>query len=144
MTCGWRACAMSALLAPGLGAGAAGADAITLPSGVVVHEIDRIWDEDAAAIRIRYLVPRLREPASLYSADPERVLTDMTWLCETQIRRLFAPGTDPRDEGWEGAIVTMMDREIPFGEIDAEATQFFEGFLFTMDGCTLDLDLYHD
>ncbi len=120
------------------------ADALRLPSGVDAQPLEPIWDEDLSVIRLRYIVPRLAEPASLYAANTELVFDDMLWLCETQARRLFEPGQTPQYEGWEGAVVTLMDREVEFGVTDADSLQFFEWFSFTMDGCEIDLDEYHD
>lgn len=120
------------------------AGAFQLPSGVGAHPLEPIWDEDLSVIRLRYIVPRLAEPASLYAANTELVFDDMLWLCETQARRLFEPGDAPQSQGWAGAVVTLMDREVEFGVADTESLQFFEWFSFTMDGCEIDLDEYHD
>lgn len=125
-------------------AGHAGAQApLTLPSGVMATPHDQILDEKAGAIRLRYLVPDLAEPASLYAGDPERVYEDMLWLCETQLRTLYPPPGDPRDDGWSSIVITLMDRPVEFGVIVPEAVQLFEGFSLTMDGCDFE-DEFHD
>ncbi len=130
-------------LALALGGGAQ-ADTLRLPSGVAAQPLPPVWDEDMSVIRLRYVVERLSEPSSLYAAGSERVFDDMQWLCETQARRLFDADTDPRDEGWTGAVVTLMDREVEFGITDMDAIQLFEWFTFTMDGCEIALGDIHD
>ncbi|MCC5955205.1 MAG: hypothetical protein JJU07_03815 [Natronohydrobacter sp.] len=118
--------------------------ALILPSGEQATPLPVIWDEDESVIRLRFVVERLREPQSLYGADPQRVFDDMQWLCETQVTGLFEADRDPRDDGWTGAVVTLMDREVDFGTVDSESFQLFEWFSFGMDGCELDLGDYHE
>jgi hypothetical protein len=116
---------------------------LTLPSGVMATPFDQILDEGTGAIRMRFLVPALAEPASIYSGDPDRVFEDMLWLCETQVRALFPLPADPRDEGWDSVVVTLMDRPVEFGVMAPDAMQLFEGFALTMDGCDFE-DEFHD
>lgn len=118
--------------------------ALTLPSGEQATPLPVIWDEGESVIRLRFVVDRLREPQSLYSGDPQRVFDDMQWLCETQVAGLFDADMDPRDDGWTGVVVTLMDREVEFGTVDAESVQLFEWFRFGMDGCELDLGDYNE
>jgi len=122
----------------------AAAGMLVLPSGENAQPLPVIWDEDMSVIRLRYVVPRLNEPASLYMGDAQRVFDDMEWICETQISGLFADGLAPQDDGWFGAVVTLMDRDVEFGTVDADSLQLFEWFTFGMDGCEIDLDLYHE
>ncbi|MDD7970404.1 DUF6497 family protein [Roseinatronobacter sp. HJB301] len=117
---------------------------LLMPSGEMAYPLDEIYDEDQSMIRLRYVVPKLAEPASLYAADALRVFEDMLWLCSTQLRSLADIGEFPQDQGWQGAIITMLEHEIPFGTRDADVVQFFEGFLFGMDGCEMEDDVYHD
>ncbi len=136
--------AVATLLVLCPGSGAAHADTLTLPSGVEARHHDTIFDEDLAAIRKRYVVPRVGEPASLYAGDADRVFEDMLWLCETQIAASLLDGVDPSAEGWNAAVISMMDRPLEFGARDAEVVQLFEWFDLTMDGCEIEMDLYHE
>ena len=136
--------ALLALICAQHGQVLAAADTLTLPSGVQARHHDTIFDEDMAAIRKRYVVPRVGEPASLYAGDAERVFEDMLWLCETQIAASLLDGADPRAEGWSAAVISMMDRPLEFGARDAEVVQLFEWFDLTMDGCEIETDLYHE
>lgn len=118
--------------------------ALVLPSGVEAVHHDTIFDEDMAAIRLRFIVPRLSEPSSLYAGDAMRVFEDMLWLCETQIAAGFFEGVDPRDEGWSSAVISLMATPLEFGARDASVFQLFEWFDLTMDGCELEMELYHE
>lgn len=120
------------------------ASIVTMPSGHVAELFDHIWDEDQSVIRPRYIVEELSYPASAYANNVFAVFDDMQWLCNTQIRSLFAPDELPQSQGWEGAIITMMSAPLEFGTRDPDVIQFFESFLFIDDGCALDDDEYHD
>ncbi|MFN7004126.1 MAG: DUF6497 family protein [Roseinatronobacter sp.] len=137
---------LSLILAAGCAtlAPVAAAGMLILPSGESARPLPVIWDEDTSAIRLRFVVERLSEPASLYAGDPLRVFEDMQWLCETQVPVLFDETEDPRADGWEGAVVTLMDREVVFGTVDTNAVQLFEWFIFGIDGCEIDLDAYDE
>ena len=117
---------------------------ITMPSGHTAKAFDLVWDEDQSVIRPRYIVEELSYPASAYANNVFAVFDDMLWLCNTQIRNLFAPDELPQSQGWEGAIITMMSAPLDFGTRDPDVIQFFESFLFAEDGCALDDDEYHD
>ncbi len=120
------------------------ASEVLLPSGVVALHHDTIWEEEFSTIRMRFVVPRLGEPGSVYAADGLRVFEDMLWLCETQLAQEFPEGEVPQDMGWHSVVISLMDRPIEFGMRDAEVFQVFEGFVLTMDGCELELDLYDE
>ncbi|WFE73527.1 DUF6497 family protein [Roseinatronobacter sp. S2] len=139
-------CAGLTLAAPLSAAGQGMPDSapLLMPSGEMAYPLDEIWDESQSMIRLRFVVPKLAEPSSVYGGDPFRVFEDMMWLCSTQMRGLTDIGEFPQDQGWQGAIITMLERDIPFGTRDADVVQFFEGFVFGMDGCELEDDLYHD
>ena len=117
---------------------------ILLPSGVEAAPFDTIWDEELSVIRLRFTVPRLAEPGSLYSGDPERVFEDMLWLCETQLSTAFPEGPAWQEQGWNAVVISLMDRPIEFGTRDPDVFQVFEWFSLTMDGCEMELDDYHD
>ncbi|MGL4414608.1 DUF6497 family protein [Roseinatronobacter monicus] len=117
---------------------------LVLPSGVEAELHDTVWDEDLSALRMRYVVPQLLEPDSLYHGDAMRVFEDMQWLCETQVPALFPDEADAQEEGWNVAVISLMSRPIEFGTRDADTLQLFEWFTLTMDGCELELDEYHE
>lgn len=117
---------------------------LLMPSGAEAKFHDTIWDEDLSAIRLRYVVPQLSEPDSLYHADALRVFDDMQWLCETQMPALFPDDESAQDQGWNVVVITLMNTPIEFGTRDSDVVQFFEWFSLTMDGCEPELDEYHE
>ena len=117
---------------------------LVLPSGVEAQFHDAIWDEDLSAIRLRFVVPQLSEPDSLYHADALRVFDDMQWLCETQTPGLFTDDASARDQGWNVVVITLMNTPIEFGTRDSDVFQLFEWFSLTMDGCEPEWDEYHE
>jgi hypothetical protein len=117
---------------------------LVLPSGVEAQLHETIWDEGFAAIRLRYVVPQLSEPGSLYYADSVRVFDDMQWLCETQLPTLFTQPSSAQDQGWNMVVISLMNTPIEFGARDTDILQLFEWFSLTMDGCEAELDEYHD
>ncbi len=125
-------------------ASAATAEALTMPSGYVAQSLPVIWDEDVSAIRLRFVLAELAAPDGAYLGDQELIFEDMRWLCETQISALQVLGGDPREDGWEGVVVTLMDRDVPFGMVDTGSTQLFEWFSLSAEGCDMDWDAYHD
>lgn len=103
-----------------LAAQAAGAEAISTPTGLDVALFDVVLEPDEGIARFRYLVPALADGAVTY---PE-ISSDFIWLCEVMALPALSAN------GWmaERVIITLADREVPFGEIDALAVQFIDGF----------------
>jgi hypothetical protein len=129
-----------------IGVGAAGAgqgDTLALPSGAQAAPLPVVWDEDMSVLRLRYVVPHLSEGDDSY-AEGEDVLDDMLWLCDTQAFELLGTDTPPQDQGWTGAVITLMDREVEFGVVDQQALQLFEWFSFADGKCEIDLDDWDD
>ncbi len=55
----------------------------------------------------------------------------MLWLCQTYaIDRLPETGPQPAQ-----VVISIADRELAFGEAAPEATQFFEAYDITPEGC---------
>jgi len=64
-------------------------------------------------------------------ADYDTVAGDFAWLCETlALPALAANGWTPTE-----VVVSLADREVAFGAIDADAVQFFEGFRIEAGAC---------
>jgi hypothetical protein len=70
--------------------------------------------------RFRLVVPGLGGERAAY----EDVAADFAWLCGS----LALPALDAN--GWSPTevVIALSDREVPFGQPDPEAVQFFEGF----------------
>ncbi|MRH21474.1 acetolactate synthase [Rhodovulum strictum] len=98
---------------------------IEVPSGQPVTLFDTSTGEAEAgglAVRFRFLAPQIaREGGTM---PFELAAGDIEFLCNSYaLPRL--PGFGP-DIG--EIVITLMDRPVPFGQPDPEATQFFEAF----------------
>lgn len=95
-----------------------------LPSGQAVHLdevlIDRVGEEDW--LRFRFLTPDIaRDGGTVSYAAAEQ---DFAVLCETVARPYISEHALRGDV----IVVSLMDRPVPFGQADPDATQFFEAF----------------
>ncbi|MEK0164010.1 DUF6497 family protein [Phaeobacter sp. JH20_36] len=121
---------VSVLLA--LGAAAqAGSLPIDLPSGqeVDLHEV--LLDDSTGElwVRFRFLAPQIARDAALISY--EQAAPDMDHLCQTLVLAyLHQHGLEP-----VRVVISLSDREVPFGAADAAATQFFESYRPEGDSC---------
>ena len=99
------------------------AETYTVPSGQPVTLGDVIWDEvDGTWLRLRFLAPGIARDGA--SPGFETVGADLLHLCETVGLALLEH--DGREV--ERIVVSLADREVPFGTSDAEATQYFDAF----------------
>lgn len=98
---------------------------LLVPSGqqVTLHEVivDRP-SPDTAMFRFRYLAPAIARNGG--TMDFESSIDDMQRLCETHANaRLTAPLPVTVQ-----VIISFADVDVPFGETNPEATQFFMAF----------------
>ena len=70
--------------------------------------------------RFRLVVPGLGGEGASY----EDVAADFAWLCDS----LALPALDANGWAPTEVVIALSDREVPFGQPDSEAVQFFEGF----------------
>lgn len=109
------------------------ADPLVLPSGGTVTAHDVIWGEPGPAgltVRFRFLDPSLA--ARVDAADFDGMEADTAYLCETYaIERISDMGPAPNQ-----IIISIADRELPFGEPAPEAAQIFEAYGFDGTRCT--------
>lgn len=105
-----------------------------LPSGqsVTLSEVlqDRVGSEDW--LRFRFVAPQIaREGGDISYAQAE---ADFEHLC-THVGR---PYLVEYDLAPDVVVITLMDRPVPFGTADPQATQFIEAFRIVDDACVLD------
>ncbi len=121
----------------------AGTDPEALPEGELTEDepLDQPPEEepeDVAAAggpgaptgglaRFRLMVPGLGGEGAGY----EDVAADFAWLCES----LALPALDANGWAPTEVVIALSDREVPFGETDPEAVQFFEGFRIEDGSC---------
>ena len=58
------------------------------------------------------------------------VAGDFLWLCQTR----GVPALEQNGLDGVGLIISIADRDVPFGTMDPEAVQFFEGYSVSEDG----------
>lgn len=122
---GCLACVGPAVLAAGL-------DGIALPSGQTVTWIDTIHDApgpEGLTLRFRFLAPAIAREGGTVTADEAQ--EDMQVLCdEYALPRIAGTGPQPSQ-----IVISLSDREVPFGEPDPDATQYFEAYSIADGAC---------
>ncbi|MBI1171853.1 acetolactate synthase [bacterium] len=108
------------------------ADGIDLPSGqhvTLIEVLNNVPGSDGLAIRYRFLAPQIARDGG--TIDGETAGHDMDWLCNTYVLpRLPTNGPQPNE-----IIISMSDKDVPFGEDHPEATQFFNSYAITDGAC---------
>ena len=101
----------------------------TAPSGQAVALYERVPEPDAAQVRYRFLAPALGGQAY------ETVAADLPWLCAN----VALPDLRAQGLAAELVVISVGDRVVPLGQMDAEAVQYFDAFRITDDTCTLEV-----
>ncbi len=105
-----------------LAATAAAAEEIVTPSGMAVTWLETVHGApgpEGLTARFRFLAPAIAG-----DVDFETAAADMLWLCETfALPRLSAIGPQPSQ-----VVISLSDRDVPFGQTDPEAVQYFEAY----------------
>ena len=106
------------------GAAMAGAEETpVVPSGQALYLQESLYETRADAsrvLRLRYVMPAIAQVPLGY----DRLQADFPYLCtEVALPTLAETG-----ETVAQVIISLADRETPFGEPAPEATQFFEAF----------------
>ena len=102
-----------------------------VPSGqsVTLNEVLVDTVNAESWLRFRFLAPQIsRDGGTVTYAMAE---PDFAHLCETFAR----PYLSEYDLSPDVVVITLMDRMVPFGQADAEATQFIEAFRIQADAC---------
>ncbi|KIC51407.1 hypothetical protein RA29_02425 [Tateyamaria sp. ANG-S1] len=105
--------------------------ALDVPSGQPVTLSEVLVDEVGAELwmRFRFLAPDIaRDAAAVTYADAEG---DFQALCDDFALSYIASFGFSADV----VVISLMDRPVAFGAADPEATQFFEAFRPSPDGC---------
>ena len=114
----------AASLAAAAGAAMAG-EVPALPSGQELRFYERIdpgvWPAGQKSVHFRFVAPRIaRDGGDITIAG---AADDMQLLCDDFALKMLAGEEMP-----DRIIINLTDREVPFGEADPEATQFFEAY----------------
>ena len=112
------------------------ADVIVVPSGQDVTLLDVILNvpgPDGLTARFRFLAPQIARDGG--TIDAETAAQDMDDLCNNYaLNRISNTGPQPSQ-----IIISMSDRDVPFGEDHPEATQFFNSYSIEDGSCVWDM-----
>lgn len=100
-----------------------------LPSGRAAALFDLVVEPATDTARFRFVMP------GLAAGDHAVVAADMPWLCE----QVALPELDAN--GWTVAhvVISLGDRELPLGQMDDSAVQFFESYDVSAGTCILEV-----
>ncbi|SOB99349.1 hypothetical protein SAMN05877809_102425 [Rhodobacter sp. JA431] len=103
---------------------------IAVPSGVAVQWFETLRDTqgpNGLTIRFRFIAPDVAGP----DYDPDQAGADLEALCNGYvIPRLPEMGPQPAE-----IVLDLADREVPFGEPNEDAVQFFEAYSVQDGAC---------
>jgi hypothetical protein len=118
---------LAVLLAPGVLPASASAQDMPVPSGVPIRFVEVLLEPETGFARFRFLAPNL----GTAGAERDVVSGDFAWLCE----RIALPAL--QDAGWspQQIVISIADRDVPFGQTDPDAIQYFDGFSVSGDTC---------
>lgn len=108
------------------------AELIMLPSGQTVtllESVSNLPGNEGPALRLRFLAPAIARGVGYIDADTAG--RDMEYLCNTLVRN-HLPTDDPLPDE---IIISFSDRDVPLGEDDPDATQFFNSFRIEDSTC---------
>ena len=111
-------------------------DAITVPSGQAVTLLDVITDTQGPSgltARFRFLAPEVAKNGGTVSVEVAG--RDMDALCQDYaLPRIANTGPQPAQ-----IVISMADRDVPFGETHPEATQLFNSYSIADGTCVWDM-----
>lgn len=118
----------------GLGIFPISAAAQDVPSGQAVTLDEVLVDAVGAEawLRFRFLAPQIARDGGDVSFDAAR--DDLLHLCDT----VALPYLSAYELSGDVIVISLMDRTVPFGTSDPEATQFFEAFRMRDGACLWD------
>lgn len=130
--------AARALLAEGAmaqGAGLPEGGALAVPSGQPVQFLETISDAQGPmglTLRFRFLAPQI---GGTDPVEAEVALADMEALCNSfALERMPKLGPQPAQ-----IVISLSDRDVPFGEVDEEAVQYFEAYSVQDGACVWEM-----
>ena len=101
----------------------------TAPSGQAVALYDRVPEPAEHQVRYRFIAPALA--GQLYEA----VAPDLPWLCTN----VALPDLRAQGLAADMVVISVGDRVVPLGQMDAEAVQYFDAFRITDGTCILEV-----
>ncbi|AVO39592.1 acetolactate synthase [Pukyongiella litopenaei] len=108
------------------------AQPVAVPSGQQVTLTQVLIEEQSTGgplARFRFLAPRIAESGG--DIAPDQAAADMDHLCKALVLPYLAQYALEPDR----VVISLSDREVPFGKSVPEATQFFEAYRPGPQGC---------
>jgi len=104
------------------------AQEVSVPSGLDVRLFDVILEEDAPLARFRFVAPAIGGATPVGFTE---MADDLQYLCEA----LVIPGLAAN--GWtaQEVVISLSEKELPFGTVSAEIAQYFQPFSVQDDTC---------
>lgn len=104
-----------------------------VPSGQALVLWEILWEPVEGADKpqavLRFIAPQISR--DLGEIDAEQAQEDMRWLCRTHGLPLTALAYAPTGT----VVISLMDRPVPRGQTDPDATQYFGLYQIGEDGC---------
>lgn len=119
----------SAALASASVVAAADAQEIALPSGLVAHLQEMLWDRPGGGLvyRFRFVAPEF----STSEQDFDVTRTDLEHLCNAfALPKVSNIGPEPSQ-----IVISLADKESEFGVIDPDVMQVFEAYSVQDGAC---------
>ena len=101
----------------------------TAPSGQAVALYDRVSEPEVAQVRYRFVAPGLAQQ------HYDTVAPDLPWLCTN----VALPDLRAQGLAADMVVISVGDRVVPLGQMDAEAVQYFDAFRITDGTCNLEV-----
>ncbi len=113
-----------------------GEETITAPSGQIVTLREVVWNApgpEGLTLRFHFVAPDISVEGG--TVDFDTASADMLWLCQTiALPRVASTGPAPAQ-----IVISLSDRDVPFGQPAPDATQFFEAYSIAGGVCTWDV-----
>jgi hypothetical protein len=105
---------------------------IPVPSGQPVSLQEVVWNvpgPDGMTLRFRFIAPEIARNGG--SVDYDTASADMVYLCtHYALPKLAQYGPQPTQ-----IVISLSDRDVPFGETTPEATQYFDAYSYQDGAC---------
>ncbi|MEM7487712.1 MAG: DUF6497 family protein [Pseudomonadota bacterium] len=111
--------------------GAASAEGVPSGQAIVLWQVlwERVEGQGTQAV-MRFIAPGIARDGGTVGFDA--ATTDMDWLCESHGLAIADLPTARSDS----VVITLMDRPVPRGVTDPDATQFFGTYLIENGECS--------
>ena len=111
-------------------------EVIAVPSGqevTLLETVSNVPGNNGPALRFRFLAPAIARDGGSVDADAAGI--DMDHLCNA-FALMHLPNDDPKPAE---IIISLSDRDVPLGQDDPDATQFFSSYQIEDGACVWEM-----